>query len=101
MSKYYCPACHTETEIETDTGNYHCWFCEKTWIKENLLNEEELEKIERNFATVRWHAEDVLDLMPSWDIEKASKWLEENEKEIEEQIITEGWQILQNLLPEE
>ena len=57
--------------------------------------------LKHRFATVSWTVQDVLDLMPSWDIDKAHAWLEENERDIEEQIIAEGWQILQNLLPEE
>lgn len=95
MSKYYCPNCTTEVDTDSETIKHHCWFCELLW------DSEELEKLENKFATVSWTVKDVLDLMPSWGIDKANAWLKENERNIEEQIITEGWQILQNLLPEE
>ena len=52
-----------------------------------------------NFAEVKWTAGDVLTLRPEWTVEEAERWLNRNEKWIQDGMIEHGWQVIENLLP--
>lgn len=54
-----------------------------------------------HYATVRWTAEDVLNLRTNWTEEQAEDWLSNNEKYIQSRLIELGWEVIETLLPDE
>ena len=40
-------------------------------------------------------------MRPEWTNEQAKEWLEDNEKYIEDVMITAGWEAIEALIPEE
>lgn len=55
--------------------------------------------MEEKFATTSWMAEDVLTLRPNWTRDQAEEFLNENEKHINEAMVSAGWTAIETLLP--
>jgi hypothetical protein len=51
------------------------------------------------FAKVVWVADDVLSLRPNWTLDQAEEFLSENEGDIQDIMISRGWDAIESLLP--
>jgi hypothetical protein len=52
----------------------------------------------KKFATMSWAVEDVKTLRPNWSKEKCEEWLEMNAREITDQLVERGWDVIETLL---
>jgi hypothetical protein len=53
----------------------------------------------QQYARVVWTAQDVLTIRPSWTSEQAEEWLANNERNIVDELITHGWDVIESMLP--
>lgn len=53
-----------------------------------------LEMIKDVYADTGWRVEDIQERKPSWTHEQCVKFLEDNEKRIEEAMISAGWDVI-------
>ena len=63
-----------------------------------LLKEGEKIWVGEDYAEVKWRAEDVYRLKPSWTLPKCEEWLQDNEHHIQERLIELGWDVIETLL---
>lgn len=50
------------------------------------------------FATVKWHETDIQSLRPYWDTVKIKKAAQYAKRQLEDQSVEYGWQVLEELL---
>lgn len=70
-------------------------------IKGNYVRKSELGRIvsaNTKFAEVVWRFEDVQELRPDWTKEQCEEWLGDNEKHIQEAMLSAGWDAISDLL---
>ena len=51
------------------------------------------------YGEVRWTPNDIKTLRPRWSIAECAKFLDENEKWIQERMVKLGWDVIRDLLP--
>ena len=51
------------------------------------------------YCKVVWTIQDVLTVRPSWSNKQAEEWLENNEHKIVDELITQGWNVIESMLP--
>lgn len=55
----------------------------------------------KEFAKVVWQAGDIQALRPNWTDEKAEKWLESNQRHLQDRLVELGWEVIEDLLADE
>lgn len=50
------------------------------------------------FGELRWAAEDIQAVRPSWSLEKAHDWLEKNQKCLRERLVELGYEVIEALI---
>lgn len=51
------------------------------------------------YCKVVWTIQDVLTIRPTWTNEQAEEWLAMNEHKIVDELITQGWNVIESMLP--
>lgn len=52
-------------------------------------------------CTIKWSAEDVQQLKPTWSLEKCQSWLDGNNRHLADRLIETGWEVLEAFLSDE
>lgn len=51
-----------------------------------------------NRPTVTWEYIDILELRPNWTRDQAEEWLRLYRSQIEDRMVSTGWELIENLL---
>lgn len=47
---------------------------------------------------IKWSAEDVQQLKPTWSLEKCQSWLDGNSRHLKDRLIETGWEVLESFI---
>lgn len=48
--------------------------------------------------TIKWSAEDIQQLKPTWSLNKCQSWLDGNSRHLKDRLIETGWEVLESFI---